>query len=116
LVDAADVPVTGPPPQSALEWADYRFDVSGVPPAEFAATVEAFLARDTFEWVDERREKARTYDMRAGVASITVRDVDGLARVEARLSASQEFTVRPEEVLKALAPGGSVAVYTRVAL
>lgn len=116
IVDLAEVPLNLPAPQAVLAWADYRFDVTGVPAEDLAAAAAHFLALATFEWVDERREKARTYDMREGVRTIEVTSVGDKARVSACLSASQEFTVRPEELLKALAPGASSSMYNRVAL
>lgn len=115
-VEVAEIPLDSPSPQATLEWADYRFDVTGVEPAELAAAAAGFLARETFEWLDERREKPRAYDMRAGVRSLSVSDESGVARVEACLSAGQDFTVRPEELLKALAPGATAPLYVRVAL
>lgn len=116
MVDLEEVPLTTPPPQSMLTWADYRFDVTGVPAAEFIYAVERFLSLNTFEWVDERREKPRTYDMRAGVASLDAQSIEGVLTVRTRLSASQEFTVRPEELLKALAPGATSPLYVRTKL
>lgn len=116
MVDLEEVPLTTPPPQAMLTWADYRFDVTGVPAAEFMHGVERFLSLETFEWVDERREKPRTYDMRAGVASLDAQSGEGVVTVRARLSASQDFTVRPEELLKALAPGATAPLYVRTML
>jgi radical SAM-linked protein len=102
LVALREVPVAAAPPQNLVTWADYRICLPG---ASFNAVQEAvgqFLRCETFEWVDERREKPRTYDMRTGVASLRAEPAEGGVALHGRFSASQDFTVRPEQVVLAL--------------
>lgn len=115
-VDIREVPLTSPPPQASLAWADYEWIVPGVDLAEAQEAVNTFMARETYEWVEERREKSRTYDMRAGVSRLAVEPEGDGVRFSARLSAKQERNIRPEEVLKALLPGREARLYIRKAL
>ena len=100
-----------------LRWADYRAALEGVTPGRAAESVEAFLAAEHVPWRQERAgKKAREYDLRTAVASLSVTAIgEGLA-VEARLSCGQELTVRPEQLVAALFPQAEVDRYVRVGL
>ena len=105
-----------PPPQASVSWADYRFDVPALDAATAEQTLKEFLAADTFPVLDERREKAREIDLRAGVASAETELVEGGTRFRVRLGAHQDFTVRPEVFLHALFPGFESPLYIREGL
>ncbi len=113
LVDMREVAAQAPAPQASLKWADYRFDISGATLDEARAAIDDFMARETFEWVDERREKKRTYDMRAGVASLSAEEGEEGVRIRGRLGAHQDLTIRPEELLKAILPDASASLFVR---
>ncbi len=104
VVAVRELPVGEPAPQAALRFADYevRLDVH---PASAAETVAGFLARETFQWTEEKREKARTYDLRAAVTSLRSEPAEGATRLHMRLRADPEMTGRPEQVVAALFPG-----------
>ncbi|MBE7519294.1 MAG: DUF2344 domain-containing protein [Dehalococcoidia bacterium] len=116
LTNVAEVPAGAPAPQSCLAWADYRVDVPALDPADAGAAIEAFLARDAMEWVDDRREKARTIDLRDGVSELAAGPLDGGTRLTMRLRAHQDLTIRPEVVVAALFPGHEPGMIARVAL
>lgn len=100
-----------------LHWAGYRARLGGVAPDEASEAVAAFLATETYPWRQEREgKKAREYDLRAGVASLTVQEVAEGAVIDARLSAGQDLTVRPEQVVAALFPRAVVERYVRTEL
>ncbi|MBI2765688.1 MAG: DUF2344 domain-containing protein [Chloroflexi bacterium] len=116
LMSVAEVPLSSPPPQSALLWADYTFDLPGLPLDDACARIGDFLARPEFPWTEERREKERTYDLRAAVATLSAQPLDGGVRVSARLQASTDFMARPEQLAAALFPGADAVNYARTAL
>ena len=100
-----------------LRWADYRAVLEGIMPEEAAESVTAFLAAKTFPWRQEREgKKAREYDLRAGVASLTVEAEEAGLAVSARLSAGPDLTVRPEQLVAALFPQATVERYVRAEL
>jgi radical SAM-linked protein len=105
LVDVEEVPATTPAPQAVLLWADYRVDLPQVDAGSARAAVEPFMRAERFDWTEEKREKSRTYDLRAAVATLCVQPVDGGSRLEMRLRADSEMTGRPEQVVAALFPG-----------
>lgn len=105
LVDAAEIPPSAPAPQSVLLWADYALDLPGLDPAAARAACALFLARESVPWSEEKKEKTRTYDLRAGVASLSAAPLDGGSRLSLRLQADAELTLRPEQVLAAMLPG-----------
>jgi radical SAM-linked protein len=105
LIDAVEISPTTPAPQSLILWADYRVELAKVTPDEAREAVRAFLARDQLLWSEERKEKTRTYDLRAAVASLTVEPVGAGTSVSMRLRTDQELTARPEQVVAALFPG-----------
>ncbi len=116
FVDAVEVPLSTPPPQALLLWADYRVDLPSLPVEKAEAGVSDFLARTEFEWTEERKEKSRTYDLRANVASLAAEPLDGGTRLTMRLRASQDMTVRPEQLLAAIFPGHEPASICRTAI
>jgi radical SAM-linked protein len=116
MVSIREVPLGAPPPQNLVVWADYAVDLPGVDPGTARSTVSEFLAREAFEWVDERREKPRAYDLRAGVARLTVEPSDCGVRLRGRMSATQDFTVRPEQLVLALFGDAEPLLITREAL
>ena len=62
------------------------------------------LAADTSEGAEERREKAKSYDLRGMVATASVAPIDGGTRITCRMRASQENMARPEQLVAALFP------------
>ncbi len=102
-----------------LRWADYRAGLEGIAREQAVESVNAFLATEQFPWRQAREgKKAREYDLRAAVASLSIAvtgEGEGLA-VEARLSCGQELTVRPEQLVAALFPLAEVDRYVRVGL
>ena len=117
LREASEVAIGLPALPTLVHWADYRVDLKGVTPGEASEAVSAFLAAESFPWRREREgKKAVEYDLRAGVASLAIRDLDAGPLVEARLSCGQELTVRPEQLVGALFPQASVGRYVRVEL
>ncbi len=116
LVAVEEVALSTPAPQAVLTWADYRLDLD-LPVDEARAAIEAFLARDTFAWTEERREgKSRSYDLRAGVATLAAEPGDGGSRLHMRLRADQEQTTRPEQLCAALFPGHEPGLIVRTGL
>ena len=115
--EASEVALGLPALPTLLRWADYRIPLQGVAPEHAIESVNAFLATETFPWRQEREgKKAREYDLRAGVASLTTTDVEGSAAIDARLSCGQELTVRPEQLVAALFPTATVDRYVRAGL
>ena len=116
LREATEVPLGLPALPTLLHWADYHLALEGVTPEHAIESVNAFLATETFPWRQEREgKKAREYDLRAGVASLSV-DAAGEAALDARLSCGQELTVRPEQLVAALFPTATVERYVRTRL
>lgn len=116
VIRVQEVSATGPAPQAVLLMAEYSADLPHVDPAEGAAVVGAFLARDEFPWIDARKERNRTYDLRAAVASLSAEPLENGTRLRMRLQADAEMTARPEQVVAALFPEAEVGDYRRTAL
>lgn len=116
LLSAVEVPAGGPPPQAVLQWSEYEVDVAGVGDEQVQGAVETFLARDSFEWTEERNDKTRTYDLRAGVATLSARPLGEGVHLWMRLQSDQQMTTRPEQVVAALLPGAVAGVYRRTGL
>ena len=116
MVDVAEISPTAPPPQSLLQWADYRVDIPDAEPAELRRAAEAFLERESFEWTEEKKEKSRTYDLRAGVLSLTVAPADAGSSITMRLRADASMTTRPEQVMAAAFPDYTPGLMTRLGL
>lgn len=111
-----EIPLSVPPPQAALLWADYRVELPGLAIGEARQAVTAFLGRDSFEWTEERRDRARTYDLRQAVARLEARKAGDVTVLEMRLQATQELTARPEQLAAALFPGREAGLITRTGL
>lgn len=116
MLDVEEIPLSTPPPQNSLLWADYRVDVPGLNAAHAREVVRDFLARRAFPWTEERREKERTFDLRAATPALSVEEIEGGTRLHMRLSATTALMARPESVLAALFGGAEPATITRVAL
>lgn len=115
VVDVQEVPLAAPAPQALLAWADYEVELP-VPYGELATKAAEFLAADEWPYVDTKREKARTFDLRRAVAWLRVRPAHEGALLSVRLQADQELTVRPEHVVDVLAPGVQPRRITRTGL
>ncbi len=111
-----EIPLSTPAPQAAVLWADYAIDLPVVQPGEAAETIQRFLALVSLEWTEERKEKARTFDLRAGVTTLRAEPLDGGTRLRARMAASQQLTVRPEALVAALFPGVESPLICRTGL
>lgn len=107
VVRVQEIPLTLPAPQAAMLWADYELEVYGVEEDSARDAVRQFMARGSFEWTEERREKARTYDLRATVATLSLAPVAGGMSLAMRLRADGEMTGRPEQVVAAVLPGAA---------
>ena len=117
LREASEVALGLPALPTLLRWADYRLPLDGITPEHAVESVNAFLATETFPWRQEREgKKAREYDLRTGVTSISVDAREGRTAIDARLSCGQELTVRPEQLVSALFPTATVERYVRVGL
>ncbi len=116
LVDVSEVALTTPPPQAALLWADYEAHVPGLGADEAAAAASRFLALSEFTWTEEKKEKSKSYNLRAAVGSLVVTPEDGGCRIAMRLQADATLTARPEQVLQAVFPTAEAALYVRTGL
>lgn len=116
LVGAREVPLAAPQPQAAMLWSDYRVITPGLDPAHARESIADFLARDHFEWREERGERERTYDLRAATAWLTARPIDGGTELAMRLQSDQHITARPEAILAALFPGVEPQSFVRTGI
>lgn len=116
LLDATEVPLSTPPPQNNLIWADYTVDVLGLDAAEAEASAGCFMELRELPWTEERREKERTYDIRGATALLSAEPLEGGARLQMRLSATANLMVRPEQIMAAVFGGAEPATITRAAL
>jgi radical SAM-linked protein len=116
VVRVAEVPLSSPAPQAALQWADYEVDLPGADAGCAAVAVRSFLALRELQWREERRDREREYDLRATVALLAADARDGGTRLSMRLQATGEMMSRPEQVLAAILPGHEAALITRVGL
>ncbi|MBC7224639.1 MAG: DUF2344 domain-containing protein, partial [Anaerolineae bacterium] len=105
LVGCTTVPLGAPSLQSLVRAARYRVTVPWEGTAEAAqGRVEDFLAREHVPWRRVRRRKEETVDLRHLVLDMRVEDVSGgVCRLWMRLRAGARGSVRPEDVLAALA-------------
>lgn len=113
VVAVEEVPLGAPQPQSSVMWADYACELPGIDPEAAGHVLSEFLAKDDVPWTEERKEKTRQYNLRAMVASISASPADGGTLLTMRLSAGQEATGRPEQVVAALFPATEPTVYRR---
>ncbi|MGK2966881.1 MAG: TIGR03936 family radical SAM-associated protein [Tepidiformaceae bacterium] len=113
LVDIEEIPLTSPSPQAAMLWSEYRLDLPGFDADTARDWIEKFMALESLEWTDERKDKTRVYDLRAAVGEIAVSDADDGTWLEMRLRADAEMTGRPEQVVAAVFPGVQPGVIAR---
>ena len=116
VVRAEEIPAGAPSPQATLTWADYTVELPNVALEAAEAAVADFLARESYAWTDDRREKARVVDLRAGVSRLAAERLECGVHLAARLRAHQDMTIRPEHVVSALFPGCEPGRITRTAL
>lgn len=116
VLNVEEIALSSPPPQAALLWADYTADVPELPAEAAGEAVREFMSLKAFPWVEERKEKSRSYDLRPTVALMSVEPLDAGARLCMRLQADQSMTSRPEQVMAALFPGHEVSLYRRTGL
>ncbi len=117
LREVTEVALGLPALPTLLRWADYRIPLREVTLAHATESTNAFLARETFPWRQEREgKKAREYDLRTAVASLAVEGEDETVVVNARLSCGQELTARPEQLVAALFSQATVDRYVRAGL
>lgn len=115
LVGLEEIALSTQPAQSAAVWADYLVAVPEIPRDRAALEVARFLALESLEWTEERRDRERVFDLREAVASVVLADgpADCSVSLRMRLSASAEFMVRPEPLLTALFGETGPATITR---
>jgi radical SAM-linked protein len=102
VVAAEEVADSLPSLQSSLDSARYEVAVPDVDVETLRAKAEALLARETVEWEEERGEKTRRYDLRAGILDLSVRDEPHAPVLELHLSLEEGRTGRPAQVLLAM--------------
>jgi len=117
LREVTEVALGLPALPTLLRWADYRIALDGVTAEHATESINAFLTTETFPWRQEREgKKAREYDLRTAVASLTLEEEGETVVVNARLSCGQELTARPEQLIAALFPQATVDRYVRASL
>ena len=116
IVRVVEIALTTAAPQNALVWADYRVELPDADASTARDVVTAFLAERDYPWTEERREKARTYNLRATVAELSVQPSDGGVQLTMRLQSTPEMMARPEQLVASLFPGVEPALITRTAL
>jgi radical SAM-linked protein len=95
-----------------VRWADYEVDLRSDDVAALRGQVEAFLAKETFPWVDTRGEKRREYDLRALVQDLRVEPLcEDAARLSMRLRSDSTGVGRPDQLVKALGLDEPVRVH-----
>jgi radical SAM-linked protein len=113
IVDVQEVPLSAPAPQAVLTWADYTVEIPGLPYEEAVQAVEAFLARESFPFEEQRNERTRQLDLRTGTARLDVLPADGGVTLSIRARAGQDVNVRPEVLVEALFPGHTAVAISR---
>lgn len=90
--------------QASMRAARYRIvlDASEVDAAALRTRAEALLALDTLDWEELRGERLRSFDLRALIYGLEVREEPGVVIIETRLALSQERSARPASLLAAL--------------
>ena len=116
LLDAAEVPLSTPPPQNNLLWADYVVQVPGLDAAEAVRCAARFMDLRELNWTEERREKERTYDIRGATALLSAEPLECGTLLRMRLSATADLMVRPEQIMASVFGGAEPATITRTAL
>ena len=94
-----------PSMQSCIEAARYeiRFDQAALDVDVVTTAIDELLAREAFDWEEQRGEKTRRYDIRATILELAVRaSEDGATVLSMHLSLLEGRTGRPAQVLLAL--------------
>jgi radical SAM-linked protein len=115
LHSVEEVDSSSPSLQLSIEYAEYQVAFEpGRPKEKVESSVEDLLAQTSH--LRERRGKS--YDLRPLINSITVSGNNGSITLKMRLSANQEGTGRPDEVLRALGfePEKAQIIRTRLIL
>jgi radical SAM-linked protein len=113
VISLEEVPASAPALQAVLRHAEFRASMPEIEPEVAATAVGQFLALDSFEWTDLRKDKERIYDLRAGVVQLSSLADCGGVELRMRLAANQDFTVRPEQVVEAVFPGARPGTFVR---
>ena len=116
VVGISEIALSTLAPQAAILWAEYRVDLAAVDPEIVRSAVAEFVATTEFPWTEEKKERSKTYNLRAAVATLGCASVDGGMRVTMRLQADATLTARPEQVLEAILPGVVAFTITRTGL
>jgi len=95
--------------QSAITSATYElvFDGADVDPEELRWRAEGLLAAHVLEWEEQRGQKTRTYDLRATVRGLEVREEGDDVVLALDLEARDGLNGRPLSVLDALGEGAT---------
>jgi radical SAM-linked protein len=102
-LDAHEVGLGLPSLPTLVRWADYEVDLPADDVPALRSQVQAFLAKESFPWVDLRGQKSREYDLRALVQDVRVEPLcEGAARLSMRLRSDAIGVGRPDQVVKAL--------------
>lgn len=116
MIRAHEVSATGPAPQAVILWADYAVDLPDIAEGEATERIGEFLAAEQWLWTEDRKEKEKTYDLRAATASASASATAGGSRLSMRLQADSILTARPEQLVAALFPSAAVGIYARTGL
>ncbi len=116
VVRVDEVPLTGAPPQATAVWAEYSVRLDDVPIEAAREAVAAFLATDRVPFLDDRREKPRTIDLRDITPSLSATAAGCGSLLHARMRASQEHAGRPEMLVAALFPGHEPSLVSRLTI
>lgn len=116
VVGISEIALSTLPPQAAILWADYRVDLVDADPETVHEAIAKFVDSTEFPWSEAKKERTKTYNLRAAVASLEAAPVDGGMRLTMRLQADANLTARPEQVLEALLPGLAALAITRTRL
>jgi radical SAM-linked protein len=104
VLGAAEVPYSSPSLQSQLVSATYEIIAEAeVSDQEVRATIADFLTRPVVPWLRERGGKRREFDLRAMLVDLELLGWEGgRGRLRIRLSAGQNASARPEDIVEAL--------------
>ena len=111
-----EIPPRGPSPQALTRMADYEVALAGASLEDIAPKIVDFLELETLQWVEQRGEKTREYDLRASVLTLTAAADDDGVTLTMRLACSQNLTGRPEQVVAAVMPEAYPGIYRRTGI
>ena len=102
LTAAEEVGLALPSVQADVRFAEYEVATTGEP-TDARSKIDAFLAATSVPWEHRRQDEVRSYDIRALVEHIDLRDAPaGEVRLRMRLRSDTTGSGRPEQVLAAL--------------